>query len=153
MNEIKISITKLEHFGDLPLPQHATEYSAGVDLLSALDKNISLKPLERVLVPTGIAIAIPTGFEAQIRPRSGLSIKHGITVINAPGTVDSDYRGELKIPLINLGDKDFLLERGMRVAQMIISQYHKINWDLVDTLPASSTRGDAGFGSTGLTSI
>lgn len=153
MNEIKVSITKLDNFKSLSLPKHATADSAGVDLLSALDEDVLVKPLERVLIPTGIAIAIPAGFEAQIRSRSGLSIKYGITVINAPGTIDSDYRGEIKIPLINLGNKDFIVERGMRIAQMIISQYYKINWNLLDQLPESTTRGNAGFGSTGLNSV
>ncbi len=150
---IEINIIKLDNFRDLSLPKHATAHSAGVDLLSAPDENMLVKPMERVLVPTGIAIAIPIGFEGQVRPRSGLSIKNGITVINAPGTIDSDYRGEIKVPIINLGDKDFVIERGMRIAQMIISQYHKINWCLVDNLPESTTRGSAGFGSTGVNTV
>jgi dUTP pyrophosphatase len=93
---------------------------------------------------------IPEGFEGQVRPRSGLAVKNGITVINAPGTIDSDYRGEIKVPIINLGDKDFIIERGMRIAQLVISKYEKIEWDLVKQLPENSSRGDAGFGSTGL---
>ena len=153
MSEIEINIIKLDNFRDLSLPKHATAHSAGVDLLSAPDENMLVKPMERVLVPTGIAIAIPIGFEGQVRPRSGLSIKNGITVINAPGTIDSDYRGEIKVPIINLGDKDFVIERGMRIAQIIISQYHKINWCLVDNLPESTTRGSAGFGSTGVNTV
>ena len=153
MSKIEINIIKLDNFRDLSLPKHATAHSAGVDLLSAPDENMLVKPMERVLVPTGIAIAIPIGFEGQVRPRSGLSIKNGITVINAPGTIDSDYRGEIKVPIINLGDKDFVIERGMRIAQMIISQYHKINWRLVDSLPESTTRGSAGFGSTGVNTV
>ena len=102
------------------------------------------------MVATGIAIAIPEGFEGQVRPRSGLAVKNGITVINAPGTIDSDYRGEIKVPIINLGDRDFIIERGMRIAQLVISKYEKIEWDLVEQLPENSSRGDAGFGSTGL---
>jgi dUTP pyrophosphatase len=149
MNKINIIITKLDNLKDLPLPKHATEYSAGVDLMAAIEENIVLKPMERVLVPTGIAVAIPNGFEAQVRPRSGLSIKHGITVINAPGTIDSDYRGEIKVPIINLGQENFTISFGMRIAQMVISQYHHINWDIVDDLPESVTRGVGGFGSTG----
>ena len=104
------------------------------------------------MIPTGIAISIPEGFEGQVRPRSGLAIKNGITVINAPGTIDSDYRGEIKVPIINLGDKDFIVERGMRIAQLIIARYEKIEWNLVEQLPQNTTRGDAGFGSTGLVS-
>jgi dUTP pyrophosphatase len=149
MNKIGIIITKLNHLGNLPLPKHATEHSAGVDLMAAIEKNITLKPMERALIPTGIAIAIPNGFEAQVRPRSGLSIKHGITVINAPGTIDADYRGEIKVPIINLGQEDFVVENGMRIAQMIISQYYAIDWNIVDQLPESITRGNSGFGSTG----
>ncbi|WP_407651272.1 dUTP diphosphatase [Candidatus Bandiella euplotis] len=150
---MKISIIKLSSLKDLSPPQHATQYSAGVDLVAAIEEDILLKPMARVLVPTGIAIAVPTGFEAQVRPRSGLAIKHGITVINAPGTIDSDYRGEIKVPIINLGHEDFVIEKGMRIAQMVISQYFSINWHVTDTLPESTTRGNAGFGSTGYNSI
>ena len=149
MNKINIIITKLDNLKDLPLPKHATEYSAGVDLMAAIEESIVLKPMERALIPTGIAVAIPNGFEAQVRPRSGLSIKHGITVINAPGTIDSDYRGEIKVPIINLGQENFTISFGMRIAQMVISQYHHINWDIADDLPESTTRGVGGFGSTG----
>ena len=146
----KINIIKLDHLKELPLPQHATIHSAGVDLIAAIDENLLIKPGNRTLVATGIAIAIPEGFEGQVRPRSGLAVKNGITVINAPGTIDSDYRGEIKVPIINLGDKDFTIERGMRIAQLVISKYEKIEWDLVKQLPENSSRGDAGFGSTGL---
>lgn len=146
----KISITKLNHLQELPLPKHATIHSAGADLIAAVDQDILLKPKDRTLIPTGIAIAIPEGFEGQIRPRSGLAVKHGITVINAPGTIDSDYRGEIKVPIINLGDKDFTIERGMRIAQLVISKYEKIIWDVVEHLPQNNSRGNAGFGSTGI---
>lgn len=146
----KINIIKLDNLKELPLPQHATIHSAGVDLIAAIDENLLIKSGNRALVATGIAIAIPEGFEGQVRPRSGLAVKNGITVINAPGTIDSDYRGEIKVPVINLGDKDFIIERGMRIAQLVISKYEKIEWDLVKQLPENSSRGDAGFGSTGL---
>ena len=146
----KINIIKLDHLKELPLPQHTTIHSAGVDLIAAIDENLLIKSGNRALVATGIAIAIPEGFEGQVRPRSGLAVKNGITVINAPGTIDSDYRGEIKVPIINLGDKDFIIERGMRIAQLVISKYEKIEWDLVKQLPENSSRGDAGFGSTGL---
>ena len=146
----KINIIKLDNLKELPLPQHATIHSAGVDLIAAIDENLLIKSGNRALVATGIAIAIPEGFEGQVRPRSGLAVKNGITVINAPGTIDSDYRGEIKVPIINLGDKDFIIERGMRIAHLVISKYEKIEWDLVKQLPENSSRGDAGFGSTGL---
>jgi dUTP pyrophosphatase len=146
----KINIIKLDNLKELPLPQHATIHSAGVDLIAAIDENLLIKSGNRALVATGIAIVIPEGFEGQVRPRSGLAVKNGITVINAPGTIDSDYRGEIKVPIINLGDKDFIIERGMRIAQLVISKYEKIEWDLVKQLPENSSRGDAGFGSTGL---
>jgi dUTP pyrophosphatase len=152
MHKINISITKLNNSKDLPLPQHATTYSAGVDLVAAINEDLIIKPTQRMLIPTGIAISIPEGFEGQVRPRSGLAVKNGITVINAPGTIDSDYRGEIKVPIINLGSEDFIVERGMRIAQLIIARYERIEWDLVDQLPKNTTRGDAGFGSTGLDS-
>jgi dUTP pyrophosphatase len=152
MKEIKIKIIRLKHLESLPLPKHATEHSAGLDLLAATYEDLLIKSSERVLVPTGIAIAIPDGFEAQVRPRSGLAVKYGITILNSPGTIDSDYRGEIKVPIINLGHKDFVIERGMRIAQMIISEYNKIGWQIVDILPESITRGDSGFGSTGIKS-
>ena len=118
----------------------------------SIDEDLIIVPNQRILIPTGIAISIPEGFEGQVRPRSGLAVKNGITVINAPGTIDSDYRGEIKVPIINLGDKDFIVERGMRIAQLIIARYEKIEWNLVEQLPQNTTRGDAGFGSTGLVS-
>ncbi|MFK7761545.1 MAG: dUTP diphosphatase [Candidatus Midichloriaceae bacterium] len=152
MHKINIRITKLDNSHDLPLPQHATTYSAGVDLVAAINEDLFIKPTQRILIPTGIAISIPEGFEGQVRPRSGLAVKNGITVINAPGTIDSDYRGEIKVPIINLGSEDFIVERGMRIAQLIIARYERIEWDLVDQLPKNTTRGDAGFGSTGLDS-
>ena len=149
MNEINVAVTKLKNFKNLLLPRYATKHSAGLDLVAAIDSKLNIAPDQIVLLPTGIAISIPHGYEGQIRPRSGLSIKHGITIVNAPGTIDSDYRGELKIPIINLGKIDFLVERGMKVGQLIITEYKKIRWVTVSELPISTTRGDRGFGSTG----
>ena len=149
MNEINVAVTKLKNFKNLLLPRYATKHSAGLDLVAAIDSKLNIAPDQIVLLPTGIAISIPHGYEGQIRPRSGLSIKHGITIFNAPGTIDSDYRGELKIPIINLGKIDFLVERGMKVGQLIITEYKKIRWVTVSELPISTTRGDRGFGSTG----
>lgn len=149
-NIISVFIKKLDHFKELTIPSYATLHSAGLDLVAAIEKDIILNPLKRSLIPTGIAIALPNGFEAQVRPRSGLAVKHGLTVLNAPGTIDADYRGEIFIPLINLGEEPFIITRGMRIAQMIISQYTKIEWNVTSELPQSNTRGDKGFGSTGL---
>ena len=132
-----------------PLPSIATPGSAGLDLKANLDQDIRLKPLERVAIPTGLFISIPLGYEGQIRSRSGLSFKHGIIVINAPGTIDSDYRGELKILLINLSNEDYIVHDGDRVAQLVISSYAVPEWNLVNDLDKSQ-RADNGFGSTGL---
>ena len=147
---LDISIKKLPSYKDLPLPQHATKYSSGVDLIAAIEKDVLIQTNQIKLIPTGISIAIPRGFEGQIRSRSGLSFKHGITVINAPGTIDSDYRGEIKIPLINLGKKNFIIGRGMRVAQLVIAQYKEVKWNVTNQLPNDDSRGNLGFGSTGL---
>lgn len=132
-----------------PLPSIATPGSAGLDLKANLDQDICIKPLERVAIPTGLFISIPLGYEGQIRSRSGLSFKHGIIVINAPGTIDSDYRGELKILLINLSNEDYIVHDGDRVAQLVISSYAVPEWNLVNDLDKSQ-RADNGFGSTGL---
>lgn len=132
-----------------PLPSIATPGSAGLDLKANLDQDICIKPLERVAIPTGLFISIPLGYEGQIRSRSGLSFKHGIIVINAPGTIDSDYRGELKILLINLSNEDYIVHDGDRVAQLVISSYAVPEWNLVNDLDQSQ-RADNGFGSTGL---
>ena len=132
-----------------PLPKYATEASAGVDLYAFLDEPISLKPLERVLVSTGIFIELPEGYEAQVRPRSGLAIKKGVTVLNTPGTIDADYRGEVKVILVNLSNDDFIINNGERIAQMIISEFTQVNWKSVDKLGETS-RGDGGFGHTGV---
>jgi len=145
----KINIKQLEHGKDLPLPEYATQQSAGLDLLAAISETITLKSGERKLIPTGIAIALPEGFEAQVRPRSGLALKHGVTLLNAPGTIDADYRGEIGVILMNHGQEDFIITRGMRIAQMIIASYTKANWQMVEDLEVSD-RGTGGFGSTGI---
>jgi dUTP pyrophosphatase len=130
------------------LPQYATNQSAGMDLRADLEKPQVIKPGERVFVPTGLFIELPEGYEAQVRPRSGLAAKHGITVLNSPGTIDADYRGEIKVILINLSDVDFMLNQGERIAQMIVARFEKIEWNLCQQL-TDSERGTGGFGSTG----
>ena len=145
---VKLSVQRLAHGEGLDLPAYATAHAAGMDLLAAIDAPLSLAPGSRHLVPTGLSIALPPGTEAQIRPRSGLALKHGITVLNAPGTIDADYRGELKVLLANLGQEDFVITRGMRIAQMIVAPYLRVSWDLLDNLEETE-RGEGGFGSTG----
>lgn len=145
---ISVPLKKLPNFKENALPFYATEQSAGVDLSAAIDEAITLKPNERKLVPTGIALALPEGFEAQIRPRSGLALKNGITVLNTPGTIDADYRGEICVILINLSDQPFTIERGTRIAQMIVAPVSQAAFDVVDILPETD-RGTGGFGSTG----
>ncbi len=147
---MKLPVQRLPHGADLPLPSYATEGSAGLDLLAAIESDFELRPGARALVPTGIAIALPLGFEAQVRPRSGLAVNHGLTVLNAPGTIDSDYRGEIKVPLINLGEAPFRIARGTKIAQMVIARHETAQFDEVSELPASQ-RGTGGFGSTGMT--
>lgn len=129
-------------------PSYATEGSAGVDLKANIDDPITLAPLQRVVVPTGLRIALPKGTEAQVRPRSGLAAKHGITVLNTPGTIDADYRGEVGVILINLSDKDFVIHPGERVAQMVLARYERFEWEEVEQLDSTS-RGEGGLGSTG----
>jgi dUTP pyrophosphatase len=151
MKEVTVSVARLPHGADLPLPDYATVDSAGLDLLAAVDSDLALAPGERALIPTGLVIALPTGHEAQVRPRSGLAVKHGITVLNSPGTVDADYRGEVKVILANLGDETFTITRGMRIAQMVVAPVMRLGWNEVGSeadLP-SSERGAGGFGSTG----
>ena len=131
------------------LPVYETESSAGMDLRADLAKPIVLQPLERLLIPTGLFIELPVGFEAQIRPRSGLALKHGITILNSPGTIDADYRGEIKILLINFSDLDFSVNHGDRIAQMIIAKHEKVKWDEVELL-SETVRGAGGYGHTGL---
>jgi dUTP pyrophosphatase len=148
---IAISLSRYPHGEDLPLPQYATSQSAGVDLMAAIEGPILLKPLQRTLIPTGISITLPLGYEAQIRPRSGLALKQGITVLNAPGTIDADYRGEIQVILINLGQEDFLIERGLRIAQMVLAPVFTLHWTEVDqyqNIEQNDRKG--GFGSTGL---
>jgi dUTP pyrophosphatase len=147
---IKISVQRLDHGRGLGLPAHATPASSGVDLAAAIDRPVTLEPGRHALIATGLAIAVPNGFEAQVRPRSGLALKHGVTVLNSPGTIDADYRGEIKVILINLGEEPFIIERGMRIAQLVIGRINPIAWQEVETLP-DSDRGDGGFGSSGLT--
>jgi dUTP pyrophosphatase len=148
VSAIDVSVRRLDHAADLPLPDYATTDSAGVDLLAAVETAVVLRPGARAVIPSGIAIALPSGFEAQVRPRSGLAARHGITLLNSPGTIDADYRGEIGVILVNLGDQDFTVERGMRIAQMVIAPVSAVAWSEVDELPASR-RGDGGFGSTG----
>ena len=131
-----------------PLPAYATDLSAGMDLRASLETAVTLGPLERALVPTGLFIALPAGFEAQVRPRSGLAAKHGITVLNSPGTVDADYRGELKTILVNLSQEPFEIVPGERIAQMVIARHEQVEWEQVEELDATQ-RGAGGFGSTG----
>lgn len=145
---ITIELTPHDHAVGLKLPTYATEQSAGMDLSAALEEAIELGPGERALIPTGLSIALPPGYEAQIRPRSGLAIKHGVTVLNTPGTVDADYRGEIKVILINHGQEEFTIERGMRIAQIVISRHVNVKWEVVKELP-DTERGAGGFGSTG----
>ena len=132
-----------------PLPESQTEQAAGVDLRAVLPEPITLKPLERKLIPTGLFIALPKGVEAQVRPRSGLALKHGITVLNSPGTIDADYRGEISVLLINLSEEDFVIKDGERIAQMVIARHETLEWQPVDTLDTTQ-RGTGGYGSTGL---
>lgn len=130
------------------LPAYETIHAAGMDLRANLEKPITLKTLERALIPTGLFIELPEGYEAQIRPRSGLAAKKGITILNSPGTIDADYRGEIKVILVNLSNEDFIVENGERIAQMVIAKYERIEWAEAETLPNTS-RGSGGFGSTG----
>jgi dUTP pyrophosphatase len=143
---MNIRITRLPHAADLPLPAYATTGAAGMDLRSA--ENLTIKPGARALVATGIAIALPEKTEAQVRPRSGLAVKHGITVLNAPGTIDWDYRGEIKVPLINLGQIDVRIARGDRIAQLVVAPVTRAEWRLAETLD-DTARGAGGFGSSG----
>ncbi len=151
MSEIlpNILITRLEHGKDLPLPSYETDQAAGMDVRAALDKTVTIDPGERLLVPTGFKIALPKGYEAQIRPRSGLAIRNGITMLNSPGTIDADYRGEVKVIAINHGQESFEINHGDRIAQMVINPVIQLRFDEVEQLPETE-RGDGGFGSTGV---
>ncbi len=141
-------IVKIRNISGNPLPEYQTVFSAGMDVRAFLDEPVSIKPMERKVIPTGIYIELPEGYEAQIRPRSGLAARHGVTVLNTPGTVDSDYRGEIKVILVNLSEEEFVVNNGERVCQMIISKYTKIMWEETEGLN-STGRGSGGFGHTG----
>jgi dUTP pyrophosphatase len=143
--KMQINIKRLKK---IDLPAYATTDSAGIDLAAAIDESIEIKPGKRILIPTGIAIALPKGFEAQIRPRSGLAIKNGITLVNSPGTIDADYRGEICVILINHGESSFVVEPAMRIAQMVIAAYNRVSWNEVENLEETA-RSTGGFGSTG----
>jgi dUTP pyrophosphatase len=145
---MKVHIRRLPAARDLPLPSQASPGSAGLDLRAAVDGELVLRPGERLLVPTGVVLEIPPGWEGQVRPRSGLALRHGLSIVNAPGTIDSDYRGEVGVILINLGDAPCTLKRGDRIAQLVISRVETVEWEETDTLEGSG-RGDGGFGSTG----
>lgn len=145
---IKVAIKRIRPETDLSLPCYMTAHSAGMDLYADLAADITLQPGARLLVPTGIAIALPEGYEAQIRPRSGLALKHGISLVNSPGTIDADYRGEIGVILINHGDIPFLLKKGERIAQMVVAQFCRVVWDELNELEDTG-RGTGGFGHTG----
>ncbi len=145
---VSIALKVLDHARDLPLPAYATAQAAGMDIVAAIDAPLVLEPGAYAMVPTGLSIALPAGFECQIRPRSGLAAKNGVTVLNSPGTVDADYRGEIKAILINHGKEAFTIERGMRIAQMVIARYTQAQWTVVADLDETA-RGAGGFGSTG----
>lgn len=149
MTPVEVAVRRLPHAADLPLPAYATAQSAGMDLLAAVENETVLGPGERRLIPSGLAIALPAGYEAQVRPRSGLALKHGVTCLNTPGTIDSDYRGEIGVILINLGQEPFTVARGSRIAQLIVAAVTRVAWRPVEMLEESA-RGDGGFGSTGL---
>ena len=145
----EVAVKRLPHGADLPLPAYATADSAGLDLLAAIDAPQTLAPGARALIPTGLAIALPRGFEAQVRPRSGLALKNGITVLNSPGTIDADYRGEIGVVLINMADEPFEISRGMRIAQMIVAPVKQLVWQEQEDL-SETARGTGGYGSTGM---
>ncbi|MBY0406164.1 MAG: dUTP diphosphatase [Rickettsiales bacterium] len=149
---INVALQRLPHGASLPLPEYATPQAAGVDLMAAIDADITLAPMQRQLIPTGIAIALPDQYEAQIRPRSGLAFKHGISVLNTPGTIDADYRGEIKVLLINFGQENFTVTHGMRIAQMVVAPVSHVTFQQVESLDESQ-RGAGGFGSTGTATL
>lgn len=146
---VRVSITRIgTSFRDIPLPAYSTEHSAGMDICAAVDGEVVLKAGETALIPSGFAIALPEGYEAQVRPRSGLAIKHSIGILNSPGTIDADYRGEVKVILTNFGQKDFVIKRGERIAQLVIARYARAEWEEKESLDATG-RGPGGFGHTG----
>jgi dUTP pyrophosphatase len=140
---------KVVNAGNQPLPAYATSQSAGMDLRADIQEAITLSPMDRQLVPTGLRIALPAGFEAQVRPRSGLALKHGVTVLNSPGTIDADYRGELKVLLVNLSREDFVINPGERIAQLVIARHEVAQWETVEKLDETE-RGEGGYGHTGV---
>jgi dUTP pyrophosphatase len=146
---IPVSIKRLPHGADLPLPAYETAHAAGLDLPAAVEADLVLQPGAKAMVPTGLAIALPEDYEAQVRPRSGLAAKHAVTVLNSPGTIDADYRGEIKVILINHGPDPFTITRGMRIAQMVVAPVVRAQWIDCEDLPETA-RGEGGFGSTGL---
>jgi dUTP pyrophosphatase len=146
---MRVKVKRLPHAKDLPLPYYATDHASGFDLMAAVEEPVTIKPMERKDIPTGIVIELPEGFEAQIRPRSGLALKYGITLLNSPGTVDADYRGEIKVLLINLGQEEFVVKRGDRIAQMVICPVVRVLLEEVQELTPTE-RGPNGFGSTGV---
>ena len=149
VHQIEILVKQLPHHKGLEFPRRLSEGASGMDLTAAVEQDVSVAPGERVLIPTGIAISLPRGFEAQIRPRSGLALQYGITLLNSPGTIDSDYRGEIKVIVINLGKEIFVVKRGLRIAQMIVAQYVTASFKIVDELDVT-LRNKGGFGHTGL---
>lgn len=154
MSKIQVKVFQMEHAQGLPLPEYATPDSSGLDLVAAVNTDLCIKPGHRALVPTGITIALPQHYEAQIRPRSGLAAKNGVTVLNTPGTIDADYRGEIKIVLINLGQEDFVVTRGMRIAQMVVAPVIQAEFVQQDMpLDHDTARAAGGFGSTGLHTV
>jgi dUTP pyrophosphatase len=146
--EIDVRITRLPHGRDVELPRYQSEHAAGLDLHAAVSEPVALEPGAIALIPGGFAMALPAGYEAQVRPRSGFAVKHGISMPNAPGTIDADYRGEVCVPLINLGGEAFTVERHMRIAQMLLKRVERLRWREVEELP-ETPRGDGGFGHTG----
>ena len=148
MEELNIPLVRLPNSAGLDLPQRATLESAGMDLLAAIDSSIVIDPGIHQVIPTGISIELPEGYEAQVRPRSGLAAKHGITILNSPGTIDPDYRGEIGAIIINLGNSPFEIMRGMRIAQLVVSKFVNFYWDEMENL-GTTNRGEGGFGSTG----
>jgi dUTP pyrophosphatase len=149
VNRVEVAIQRLPGAEDLPLPAYETEHAAGMDLRAAVAEPVTVLPGARALIPTGVAIALPEGVEAQVRPRSGLAIRHGISMVNSPGTIDADYRGEIRIILINHGDAPFPVQRGDRVAQLVVAPVLRAVWRACEALP-DTARGDGGFGSTGV---
>jgi dUTP pyrophosphatase len=148
MEQVRVAIERLNGSEDLPLPRYMTDHAAGMDIVAAVAAKVVIAPGERALIPTGIAIALPEGYEAQIRPRSGLALRNGVTLVNTPGTIDADYRGEIQIIMINHGAESFVVCRGDRIAQMVVAPVSRVLWDLQAEL-SSSARGSGGFGHTG----